>query len=120
MQHWGELSNLRQDGFSGQVGVERFHVKLASILRRYLQDGHDLAAPLKTTEELLADATLNEEPIADCRELIEQPLGQCDLVKFARHQPSKKAMAEALDHVAAFVERTSLPQGQAEATADAD
>ena len=56
-----ELSNLRQDGISGDVGIERFHIKLAAILRRYLQDGHDLAAPLKTTEELLADATLNED-----------------------------------------------------------
>lgn len=115
-----DLSTLRRAGASDDVSVERFHIKLASILRRYLQDGHDLAAPLKTTEELFADAALAKEPIADCRGLIEQPLGQCDLVKFARHQPSRKAMSEALDHVAAFVERTSVLHDQDEAPADAD
>ena len=101
------LEALRGETSSDEKGVERFHIRLAAILRRYLQEGLAVAAPLKTTEELLADAALVDGRHPGTSVLLKRPLGQCDLVKFARHQPSDSAMQTIWEDVVAFVERTS-------------
>lgn len=101
------LRTLRSDTASDSAGIERFHIRLSAILRRYLQESMAIAAPLKTTEELLADAALIEGPPGSVVDLVGKPLGQCDLVKFARHRPSGDAMKDVLDDAVAFVVRTS-------------
>lgn len=101
------LLALRDEVSSDEQDVERFHIRLAEILRGYLQDGLAVAAPLKTTEELLRDTALVDGRLPGASVLIERPLGQCDLVKFARHQPSDSAMETIWEDVVAFVERTS-------------
>ncbi|MEZ5930839.1 MAG: hypothetical protein R3F54_02625 [Alphaproteobacteria bacterium] len=101
------LAALRAEQASDEAGSERFHTRLAAVLRRYLQDAFSLPGPLKTTEEILRDAARAPGPLREQQGLIEQPLGQCDLVKFARYRPSAEAMGQALDQIAAFVRRTS-------------
>ncbi|MGI9494128.1 MAG: hypothetical protein ACR2QF_17190, partial [Geminicoccaceae bacterium] len=101
------LNALRSEAPPDKAGVERFHIQLSGILRRYLDDGLAVAAPLKTTEELLADAALVGGPYHDVKGLIDKPLSQCDLVKFARHHPSDDAMQNALEDAVTFVEHSS-------------
>lgn len=114
------LDDLRAEARSGGEGSERFHIRLAAVLRRYLQDGYSVAAPPKTTEEILQETRFAESPLNAAQALIEKPLGQCDLVKFARYRPSDEAMSAALDDVAAFVRRTSSLEPRAGEHADAD
>jgi hypothetical protein len=101
------LDELRAEPAADEADMADFHLRLAAVLRRYLADGFALPAPLRTTEELLLDAALAKGPLRGRRHLIEQPLGQCDLVKFARHRPSGEAMGRALDDAAAFIRQTS-------------
>jgi len=101
------LTALRSETPSDKAGIERFHIQLSDVLRCYLQEGLAVAAPIKTTEELLADTALAGGPYNDISDLVSEPLSQCDLVKFARHRPSGDAMQDALENVVAFVEQSS-------------
>ena len=101
------LKALRSETPSDEAAIERFHIRLSDILRRYLDDALTVAAPLKTTEELLADKAMASGPHHDVSGLIGRPLSQCDLVKFARHHPSDEAMLNALEDAVTFVEHSS-------------
>jgi hypothetical protein len=83
----GELERIERLPLSEQAGVERLHTLLSDVVRRYLELRFQLPAPEQTTAEFLAavqSSSLPEEQQAMVRDLLER----CDLVKFARAQPS--------------------------------
>jgi hypothetical protein len=66
-----------------------FITEVANTLRTYLEERFDLRAPERTTEEFLQE--LPRCPALHTRqtELLADFLTRCDLVKFARHEPTE-------------------------------
>jgi hypothetical protein len=106
------LAALEQlQGLIDQDRVEDFHVRLAEVLRQYLAARFGLPAPVQTTEELLAAILAAGEPMLARRQLVGALLGQCDLVKFARHRPARDDMQAALAAAMSFVQQTGAEPG---------
>jgi hypothetical protein len=101
------LRRLQQDKLMEQQAVEPFYVRLSSILRQYIEWRFQLRAPEQTTEEFLAEALASGGLIATHRNLLSSFLHQCDLVKFAQHQPDRTDMQQAFESAKAFIEQTA-------------
>ncbi|WP_089936088.1 BatD family protein [Candidatus Entotheonella palauensis] len=101
------LQRLQRDNLMEHQAIEPFYVRLSSILRQYIEWRFQLRAPEQTTEEFLADALASGGLIATHRDLLSSFLHQCDLVKFARHQPDRSDMQNAFDHAKVFIEQTA-------------
>lgn len=92
---------------------------VSDVLRIYLEERFHLKAPEQTTEEFLADirntGTLDEQQ----QELMQDFLNRCDLVKFARAEPTEKELRGLLDAAELIIEQTEPaewpPRPEAEA-----
>lgn len=101
------LQRLQGDNLMDHQAIEPFYVRLSSILRQYIEWRFQLRAPEQTTEEFLADALASGGLIATHRDLLSSFLHQCDLVKFAQHQPDRSDMQNAFDSAKVFIEQTA-------------
>lgn len=86
------LRDLLAKGWIESENVEPFYIELSSIIRRYLEDRFGLRAPERTTEEFIREAATSRSLSSDHQMLTSVFLEQCDLVKFARHQPGREDM----------------------------
>jgi hypothetical protein len=101
------LEQLWREELIAQQRVDEFHVRLSDIVRRYMAWRFGLCAPTQTTDELLAIVCTSEGCLAVHQDLLGALLWRCDLVKFARHQPTPDATQQAWESARAFVERTA-------------
>jgi hypothetical protein len=101
------LERLRREELIAQQRVEEYYVRLSDILRRYVEWRFGLRAPEQTTEEFLGAVLATGGLIATHRSLLSTFLQHCDLVKFARHQPSPGDMQQVWESAKGFVEQTS-------------
>jgi hypothetical protein len=104
------LERLRREDLIAQQRVEAYYVRLSDILRRYVEWRFGLRAPEQTTEEFLVAVLATGGLIATHRSLLSTFLQHCDLVKFARHQPSPSDMQQAWESAKGFVEQTADAQ----------
>jgi hypothetical protein len=72
----------------------RFCTELSWILRRYLEDRFGWNVPDRTTEEFLHELRRHEELPESLRTLLAEFLVGCDMVKFARHDPTESELRE--------------------------
>lgn len=93
------LRDLLARGLIEQNQIEPFYVEVSAIARRYLESRFQLHAPEQTTEEFLRDVASAGALSVQHQKLVAAFLDQCDLVKFARHQPGQADMRAA--HAAA-------------------
>jgi hypothetical protein len=101
-----ELARLRQAPRITAAQIERFHVELSAILRRYVEERFGLHAPERTTEEFLAEAERSPVLAPEQRVALRAFLEHCDLVKFAQHRPDERAQLDAFATAEQFVEAT--------------
>jgi hypothetical protein len=73
---------------------DRFCTELSRILRVYLEERFGWNAPDRTTEEFLFQLRGHAELEPGLRELLSDFLTRCDLVKFARHDPTEPELME--------------------------
>ena len=104
------LRRLQRQDLIAQQRVEEFYVRVSDIVRRYIEWRFGLRAPEQTTEEFLLAGLATGGLIATHRHLLEAFLAHCDLVKFARHQPTAEDMHQAWQGATAFVEQTADDQ----------
>lgn len=71
-----------------------FCTEVSRILRLYLEERFGWNAPDRTTEEFLSELGGRAELSAEDRELLGAFLTRCDLVKFARHDPTEGELLE--------------------------
>jgi hypothetical protein len=100
------LRRLQRDDLIRQQRVEEFYVRLSAIVRHYIEWRFGLRAAEQTTEEFLAVVLTTDELIAAHRSLLSTFLEHCDLVKFARHQPTAHDMQQALASAHTFIDQT--------------
>jgi hypothetical protein len=79
---------------------------VSDVIRVYLEERFNLHAPDRTTEEFLNElregSQLNEEHKA----LLENFLTKCDLVKFARDEPTETELRGLLDAALRLIDET--------------
>lgn len=87
-----ELDRLLADNLLAAGAIKLFHLRISDILRHYLENRFGLQAPERTTEEFLLELSRGKSPesslLGSHKTLLADFLTQCDLVKFAKHEPS--------------------------------
>lgn len=108
-----DLERLRQSGAIEAGQAEYVFVELSRIVRVYIEARFELRAPERTTEEFLREAADSGRLSTDQQDRLRAFLQACDLVKFARAEPSPNEMREALDAAERFVRETAQPEPDA-------
>jgi hypothetical protein len=105
-----ELDTLLAEDLLARGEVKLFHLRISDILRRYIENRFGLKAPERTTEEFLAELSQNYQLqkalLTNHKRLLEEFLSQCDLVKFAKHEPSIEESGKTFVICREFVEET--------------
>ena len=87
---------------------DKFCTAVSNTLRLYLEERFHLRAPERTTEEFLVElqgsAALNPEQ----KRSLQSFLQSCDLVKFARLEPSESALRDLHDAALRLVDETQF------------
>lgn len=86
--------------------IDDFFVELSGIMRRYLERRFQLRSPELTTERFLEVVSDSPDLSHAHQLLLRDFLSQSDLVKFAHLIPDAKAINDAVDAVASFLEET--------------
>jgi hypothetical protein len=107
-----ELDKLLAEDLLARGEVKLFHLRISDILRSYIENRFGLKAPERTTEEFLTELTLDLQMqkalINDHKRLLAEFLNQCDLVKFAKHEPTIVESEKTVIICREFVEETKL------------
>ncbi len=103
---YARLRALVAENLAEQGRIKEFYERISRILRHYIEDRFDLHAPERTTEEFLAELRFTEVLPSSDKEVLEEFLTHCDLVKFARHDPTTDQIQRTFDLVKDFIERT--------------
>jgi hypothetical protein len=110
------LRVLVKEDLVGAGRIKEFYERISDILRHYIEHRFSLRAPESTTEEFLFElANTNVLPESD-KENLAQFLQHCDLVKFARHEPTAEQIQETFDLVKAFIEKTKSDERKVDVT----
>ncbi|MBI5835890.1 MAG: hypothetical protein HZB25_01475 [Candidatus Eisenbacteria bacterium] len=107
-----DLEALRGSDLLAQRRYKEYHVRLTSVLRRYLGERCGFVALDMTTGEVLE--RLREALPAEC-ELLGRVFETSDLVKFARVTPAPGVSEEVLESAVQVVERTRPREPQEDA-----
>jgi len=100
------LRALVAENLIEQGRIKEFYERISGILRHYIEDRFDLHAPDRTTEEFLSELRFAETLASGDKQTLEEFLTHCDLVKFAKHEPTTEQIQRTFDLVKDFVERT--------------
>ena len=85
---------------------KEFLSRVSDALRLYLEERFALRAPDRTTEEFLQDLVQDATLSGNQKNSLEVFLSQCDLVKFARHHPTRNELYELYDSAVVLVQET--------------
>ncbi len=99
-----------------QGKIKEFYDGISGILRHYIEDRFDLRAPERTTEEFLAELQ-HTGVLADAdKQVLGEFLTHCDLVKFAKHDPTTEQIQRTFDLVKDFIEKTKSDERKVDVT----
>ena len=110
------LRALVAENLVEQGKIKEFYERISGILRHYIEDRFDLRAPERTTEEFLAELRFTETLAPSDKSVLEEFLTHCDLVKFAKHDPTTDQVQRTFDLVKDFIERTKSEQRKVDVT----
>ncbi|MEN6577508.1 MAG: BatD family protein [Phycisphaerales bacterium] len=99
-----------------QGQIKEFYERISGILRHYIEDRFDLHAPERTTEEFLAELRDAAVLAPSDKQVLEEFLTHCDLVKFAKHEPPTEQIQRTFDLVKGFIERTKSDERMVDVT----
>jgi hypothetical protein len=102
-----ELDRLDADGLPARGEVDSFFVRLSGIVRTYIEGRFAIAAPDRTTQEFLREASRNATLAGENERELGAFLRTADMVKFAAARPADETCAQAMRSMRAFVERTA-------------
>lgn len=125
------LEELLAGNFLAEGRIKLFHIRVSDILRRYIENRFSLRAPEMTTEEFLVElghtaaysyradmfATApraSGDFRAEHKALLIDFLTHCDLVKFAKHEPTDSEIQATVNLCRQFIKETE--PGQPEGT----
>ena len=103
---YARLRALIADDLINAGRIKEFYERVSDILRHYIEHRFDLRAPERTTEEFLAELQWTDALSGSDKERLGEFLTHCDLVKFARHEPTAEQIQRTFDLVKGFIEET--------------
>jgi hypothetical protein len=80
---------------------------VSDVTRGYLEDRFELHAPERTTEEFLEEMRSSPALAPEHKALLEDFLARCDLVKFARFEPTQGELKGLLEAALRFIDETT-------------
>ena len=86
----------------------RFSIRVSEILRRYVTEQFNLPVTRQTSVEFLAALAKSSPFSEDERVLLEDFLGRCDLIKFARYEATTSDSRLLLEEATRFVKGGQL------------
>lgn len=101
-----EIAALVTEDLVARGRVKDFYYRVSGIVRGYIERRFDVCAPEMTTEEFLASAPADGRIGPAIADELHPFMTACDLVKYARHTPSRETADAALKAAGDFVERT--------------
>jgi len=96
--------------------IKEFYDVISNILRHYIEHRFGLRAPERTTEEFLAELSLSKTLSETEQKQLSEFLRHCDLVKFAKHNPTTEQVQKTFDLVKNFVETTKSDEKKIDVT----
>jgi len=108
------LARLRARRLPEEGAFKEYYSGLTDIVRTYLEGRYRVRAPEMTTEEFLLASSRDGRLSVAHRRLLGEFLGESDLVKFARYQPSLSDSERAYGAAESFVNETVEPAPQPE------
>ena len=88
---------------------EPFTVLVSDTIRVYLEERFSFHAPDQTTEEFLYELQNTELLTPDQKQTLGEFLSRCDLVKFARYEPTESELRELYDSANRLINETEPP-----------
>ena len=110
------LRALVKEDLVGAGKIKEFYERISDILRHYIEHRFSLRAPESTTEEFLAELANTEVLPAGQKQRLGEFLQHCDLVKFAKHNPTTQQIQETFDLVKDFIEKTKSDERKVDVT----
>ena len=101
-----QLRELQAERLVEKGNIKLFHIRVSDVLRRYIENRFGVHAPERTTEEFLTTLG-NDGTLGSSRPLLREFLNHCDLVKFAKHQPTTAESQDTFDTCRQFVVDTA-------------
>jgi hypothetical protein len=101
-----ELEDLLELGLIEAGRFKEFYEGISNLTRRYIERRFEIRAPELTTEEFLVQAQASAA-LVDQREALRRFLAHCDLVKFARYEPSPEEVRLAVSSCRDFLAATT-------------
>ena len=86
----------------------QFSIRVSDILRRYVTEQYQLPVTRQTSVEFLNALATTSPFSADERELLDDFLNRCDLIKFARYEATRKDSRLLLEEATRFVKGAVL------------
>lgn len=80
---------------------------VSDVIRLYIEERFEYHAPDRTTEEFLAEVQNGERLTGAQQHLLADFLTRCDLVKFARYEPTEPELRALYDSALRFVDETA-------------
>lgn len=96
--------------------IKEFYERLSDILRHYIEHRFNLKAPERTTEEFLAELPSVGVLAKPEQERLGEFLRHCDLVKFAKYNPTAEQIQKTFDLVKDFIETTKSDEKKIDVT----
>ncbi len=114
------IRKLAEQRLIEQGRVREFYERLSNCLRHYIENRFSLRAPEQTTEEFLE--AIEHSPIlqAEHKEELKRFLEHCDLVKFAKYQPTREQNDQSLRMAEQFIVNTKSDESLVEAGPDGE
>ena len=113
---YDHLGALVKEDLIGAGRIKEFYERTSSILRHYIEHRFDLRAPERTTEEFLSELQRTDVLTAEDKERLREFLQHCDLVKFAKHDPTSQQIQRTFDLVKQFIEKTKSDERRIDIT----
>ncbi len=113
---YARLRALVAEDLVEQGRIQEFYERISGILRHYIEDRFDLHAPERTTEEFLDELRYAQTLAPADKSVLEEFLTHCDLVKFAKHDPTTEQVQRTFDLVKDFIEKTKSEERNVDVT----
>ncbi|MBI5124532.1 MAG: hypothetical protein HZA72_03850 [Candidatus Omnitrophica bacterium] len=100
--------------------IKEYYVRISDCIRHYIEKRFSIKAPEMTTEEFLASLKESAKLSSGHKSLLKEFLNSCDLVKFAKYNPTRKETESVYSTAKNFVDQTKeVPAEKQDKTRDA-
>ena len=104
------LAALEKKDYIRKGQIKAYYIELSDIVRHYLENRFNIRAPEMTTEEFLIKVKEDSALFLEQKGLLRDFLTNCDLVKFAKHQPAEEEANLSFVSVKKLIDQTKQEQ----------